>query len=58
MPISCPLLLTTFFGNCTTHMIMAQDNKFQEIFIINVLELIMVKNAAICRTFCMGLYFQ
>jgi len=24
-------------------MIMAQDNKFQEIFIINVLELIMVK---------------
>jgi len=28
------------------------------IFIINVLELIMVKNAAICRTCCMGLYFQ
>jgi len=39
-------------------MIMAQDNKFQEIFIINVLELIMVKNAAKCRTCCMGLYFQ
>jgi len=38
-----PLLLITFFQNCTTYMIMAQDSKFQEIFIINVLELIMVK---------------
>ena len=43
MPISCPLLLITFFQNCTTYMIMAQDNMFQEIFIINALELIMVK---------------
>jgi len=58
MPMFCPLLLITFFGNCTTHMIMAQDNNFQEIFIINVLELIMVKQASICRTCCMGLYFQ
>jgi len=37
------LVTITFFQNCTTYMIMAQDNKFQEIFIINVLELIMVK---------------
>jgi len=43
MPISCPFLLITFFRNSTTYMIMAQGNKFQEIFIINVLELIMVK---------------
>jgi len=43
MPISCPLLLITFFQNCRIYMIMAQDNKFQEIFIINVLELIMGK---------------
>jgi len=57
MLISCTLLLITFFRNCATYMIMAQD-KFQEIFIINVLELITVKNAAICRTCCMGLYFQ
>jgi len=28
---------------------MAQDNKFQEIFIMNELERIMVKNAAICN---------
>ena len=28
---------------------LAQDNKSQEIIIINVFELIMVKNAAICR---------
>jgi len=40
---SCPLLLITFFQNCTTYMIIAQDNKFQVLFIINVLELIMVK---------------
>jgi len=32
-----------------------QDNKFQEIFIISVLELIMVKNGAVFG--CMGLYF-
>jgi len=38
-------------------MIMAHNNKLQEIFIINVLELIMVKNPAICRTCWMGLYF-
>jgi len=38
-------------------MIMTQDNKSQEIFIINVLELITVKNAAICRSCCMGLHF-
>jgi len=42
MPISYPLLLVTFFQNCTAYMIMPQDNKFQEIIIINVLELIMV----------------
>ena len=42
MPISCPRLLITFFENCTTYMIMAQD-KFQGIFIINMLELIRVK---------------
>jgi len=45
MPISCPLLLITFFQNYTAYMIMAQD-KFQEIIIINMLELIMVKK---CR---------
>ena len=28
MPISCPLLSITFFQNCTTYMIIAQDNKF------------------------------
>ena len=43
LPISCPLLLITCFQNYTAHVIMAQDNKFQEIIIINVLELIMVK---------------
>jgi len=42
MPISCPLLLITFFRNCTTYMIMARD-KFQEIFIVNVSEMIIVK---------------
>jgi len=31
--------------------------QFQEIFIINILELITVKNAAICRSCCMGLHF-
>jgi len=46
-----------FFQNYTAYMNMAQHNKFQEIIIINVLELIMVKNGAICRTCCMGLYF-
>jgi len=43
MPISYPLLLITFFQNYTAYMIMPQDSKFQEIIIINVLELIMVK---------------
>jgi len=43
MPISYPLLLITFFQNYTAYMIMPQDNKFQEILIINVLELNMVK---------------
>ena len=43
IPISYPLLLITFFQNYTAYMIMPQDNKFQEIIIINVLELIMVK---------------
>ena len=38
-----PSSFDNFFRNCTTYMIMVQDNKFQEIFIINVLELIMVK---------------
>jgi len=42
MPISCSLLLITFFKSYTAYMIMPQD-KFQEMFIINVLELIMVK---------------
>jgi len=51
-----PSSFDNFFQNCTTNMIMAQD-KFQEIFIINVLELIIVKNAAIW-TCCMGLYFE
>jgi len=43
MPISSPLLLITFFQNYTAYMIMPQNSKFQEIIIINVLELIMVK---------------
>ena len=43
MPISYPLLLITFSQNYTAYMIMPQDNKFQEIIIINVLELMMVK---------------
>ena len=43
MPISCSLLLITFLQNYAAYMIMAQDNKFQKIFIINVLGLIMVK---------------
>jgi len=38
-------------------MIMPHDNKFQEIIIINVLELIMVKNAAIRWSCCIGLHF-
>jgi len=42
MPISCPFSCS-FFQNCTAYMIMAQDNKLQEIFIINMLELIMVE---------------
>jgi len=57
MLISCPLLLITFFQNNPANMIMTQDNKSQEIFIINILELITVKNAAICRSCCMGLHF-
>jgi len=58
MRICYPLLLITFFQNYTAYMIMPQDNKFQEIIIINVLELInMVKNAAIFRSCCMGLHF-
>jgi len=57
MPISYPLLLITFFQNYTAYMIMPQDKKFQEIIIINVLELIMVKNTAIYRSCCMGLHF-
>jgi len=52
-----PSSFVNFFQSYTAYMIMAQDNKFQEIFIINGLELIMVKNTAICRTCCMGLYF-
>ena len=51
-----PSFLITFFQNYTAYMIMPQD-KFQEMVIINVLELIMVKNAAICRSCCMGLHF-
>ena len=43
MPISHHLLLITFFQNYIVYMITPQDNKFQEIIIINVLELIMVK---------------
>ena len=44
MPITCPLLLITFFQNSAAYMlIVAQDNKFQKNFIISVLELIMVK---------------
>ena len=42
MPISCPFSCS-FFQNWTAYMIMAQDNKLQEIFIINMLELIMVE---------------
>ena len=57
MPISYPLLLITFFQNYTGYMIMPHDNKFQEIIIINVLELIMVKNAAIRWSCCIGLHF-
>ena len=39
-----PSSFDNFFShNYTANMIMAQDNKFQEIIIINVLELIMVK---------------
>ena len=34
---------------------MAQANKPQKNFIVNVLELIMAKNAGICRTCCMEL---
>jgi len=30
-----PTSFDNFFQNCTTLMIMAEDNKFQEIFIIN-----------------------
>jgi len=41
----------------TRYMIMAQGNKFQKIFIINVLEQTTVKNVAICTACCMGLYF-
>jgi len=37
-------------------MIMSQGNTFQKFHIISVLELIMLKNVAICRTCCMGLY--
>jgi len=37
-----PSSFDNFFQNCTTYMVMAQD-KFQEILIMNVLELIMVK---------------
>ena len=51
MPISYPLLLITFFQNYTGYMIMPHDNKFQEIIIINVLELIMVKKC--CNTLVM-----
>ena len=38
-----PSSFNNFFQNYTAYMIMPQDNKFQEIIIINVLELIMVK---------------
>jgi len=38
-----PSSVDNFFQNCTAYMIMAKDSKFQEIFIINLLELIMVK---------------
>jgi len=37
-----PSSFDNFFQNCTTYMIMTQD-KFQESFIINVLELNVVK---------------
>ena len=43
-----PLSFNNFFQNCTTYMIMAQGNKFQEIFIINVLELMVVNKC--CNT--------
>ena len=43
MPIPYPLLLITFFQNCTAYMIMPQNNKFQETIIINVLELYYAK---------------
>ena len=38
-----PSSFGNFFQNYTAYMIMAQDNKFQEIFVIYVLDLIMVK---------------
>jgi len=53
-----PSSFNNFFQNYTAYMIMPQDNKFQEIIITNVLELIMVKNAAICWSCCMGFHFQ
>jgi len=36
---------------------MVQVNRFQKIFIISMLEVIMAKNVAICRTYYMGLHF-
>ena len=52
-----PSSFNNFFQNYTAYMIMSQDNKFQEIIIINVLELIMVKKYCNMLALCMGLHF-
>ena len=44
-----PFSFDNFFQNHTAYMIMAQGNKFQEIFIMNVLELTVVK-----MLYCVG----
>ena len=56
MPITYPHILITFLRNCTAYMIMAQNNTFRNIFIIDMIELIIVKH--FCYLFSVSLRFE